>query len=163
MGGCLRPGRNAPVSLGFRFLCSDKPSSRRVFVAPPLPSQRPTAVGADTSAGNSLLSTVCSDPQALLSPQWKWNWHSLNRSWRGPPFSAAAITRREKNGYNTTFTPSLITNGTYMLLPPPSFFLPPLNVYSNWIRWRVRRTVPNITGPPGSHDVSADQLTFLQL
>lgn len=43
-----------------------------------------------TSEGNNLLSTVCSDPQALLSPQWKWNWHSLYLSCRGPPLSAAA-------------------------------------------------------------------------
>lgn len=42
-----------------------------------------------TSEGNNLLSTVCSDPQALLSPQWKWNWHSLYLSCRGPPLSAA--------------------------------------------------------------------------
>lgn len=47
-----------------------------------------------TSAGNSLLSTVCSDPQALLSPQWKWNWHNLNLSCRGPPFSADQKSKR---------------------------------------------------------------------
>lgn len=49
-----------------------------------------------TSAGNSFLSTVCSEPQALLSPQWKWNWHSLNLSCRGPPFSAAEKRKRKK-------------------------------------------------------------------
>lgn len=47
-----------------------------------------------TSAGNSFRSTVCSEPQALLSPQWKWNWHSLNVSCRGPPFSAAAHSEK---------------------------------------------------------------------
>lgn len=48
-----------------------------------------------TSAGNSFLSTVCSEPQALVSPQWKWNWQSLNLSSRGPPCSAA--TRKFKD------------------------------------------------------------------
>lgn len=56
-----------------------------------------------TSAGNSLLSTVCSDPQALLSPQWKWNWHSLNLSCRGPPFSAAPESQRTCRAVRHTF------------------------------------------------------------
>lgn len=53
-----------------------------------------------TSAGNSFRSTVCSEPQALLSPQWKWNWHSLNLSCRGPPFSAAP--RSGKTGHSVS-------------------------------------------------------------
>lgn len=58
-----------------------------------------------TSAGNSLLSKVCSDPQALLSPQWKWNWHSLNWSCRGPPLSAAAKAKGHVNQCNTFQNP----------------------------------------------------------
>ncbi|KAG7270692.1 hypothetical protein CRUP_005359 [Coryphaenoides rupestris] len=56
-------------------------------------------VGQGAVVGNSFRSTVCSDPQALLSPQWKWNWQSRNWSSRGPPFSAARC--QEEVGRNS--------------------------------------------------------------